>query len=143
MQWLIIPIVVVVFMLIWVFDRYIQGERKYKALLKTREPINDEELARCYFDKDDLSPEIPGAIRTIFASHMGYTAEKEKMLPDDDLGFYWHDLDCADLVQVIESHFQIVISDEDAERTKRCTIRSISELVSRLLKNEQFSRDKV
>jgi acyl carrier protein len=131
MQWLIIPIVIVVLFVLWWLD---SAKRHYKKLLNSRDPVSDEQLVRQYFDADRISPKIPGAVREIFAQHMGYPAEK--MLPDDDLTFYWADLDQAELVRDLESQFNIVVSDEDAEATKN-TIRSVSNLVSRLRQQAQ------
>lgn len=82
MQWLIIPFLIggIVFLLL------LSSERRYKQLLSSRDPISDEELVRLYFHTGDISPEIPGAVREIFAEHMGYPHDPDDTNSDDDEG---------------------------------------------------------
>jgi hypothetical protein len=63
----------------------------------------------------------------MFAKLTAYPAEK--LLTDDDLMFFWADLDPAVLFEKLESRFGISISREEAERPP-CTIRAVSLLVA-------------
>lgn len=129
MQWLAIVIAFGGFaLLLWLHPSE-RSARRFKALLKNRKPVADDELVRLFYAGQALPPEIPAVVRSIFARHMGYAAEK--ILPDDDLSFYWNDLDQAELVAAIETRFDIEISDADAETT-RCSVRSVSQLVAKL-----------
>jgi hypothetical protein len=123
---------VVLIVLIFVFAPLFPGvreERRYKAELSERKPVTDEELFRQYFDAGDVAPDVPGRVREVFAKHMGYSPEKmAKMLPDDDLSFYWNEVDAIDQVRDLEQAFNITITKAEFERT-RCTIRSVSLLV--------------
>jgi hypothetical protein len=60
---------------------------------------------------------------------MGYQAEK--MLPDDDLMFFWADLDMVELVRDLEQEFGIEITRADAASVASCTIRAVTDLVAR------------
>lgn len=58
-------------------------------------------------------------MRRLFAKHTGYPAEK--LRPDDDLVFFWADLDVAELLRELEATFGIVLTDAEVERTRRTT----------------------
>jgi acyl carrier protein len=126
MGWAIAALLAVLFVWVVLFHPDERRRRQYESLLASREPVTDEQLSQQFFNAGEIAPEIPGAIRTIFAKHMSYHAVK--MLPDDDLNFYWNEIDMVDLVREVESRFGISISDLDAEHC-RCTIRSVSMLV--------------
>jgi acyl carrier protein len=102
--------------------------RRYEAELAARDPISDDGLFRQCFGAGEVAPDVPGQVRRVFAKHMDYPAEK--MLPDDDLRFFWADLDMVELIRELEAAFGIEITDEDAERTA-CTIRAVAQTVSR------------
>lgn len=126
MQWVWIPLAIVVLVLVVWLHPDERAERAYKQLIAGRKPIDDDELLK-YFEPEEVAPDIPGSIRAMFARHMDYPAEK--MLPDDDLRFYWNEIDAIDIVREIEAHFGIVITDQDTEQVRCCSIRSVSKLV--------------
>jgi acyl carrier protein len=126
MTWPILVAVIVGIALFAWFDPDECARREYNKLMASRDPVSDSELLK-YFNPVEMSSDVPGTIREMFARHMDYPAEK--MLPDDDLNFYWNEIDMIDIVREIEEHFGITIYDKDAEKT-RPTIRSVSELVN-------------
>ena len=114
-------------LLVWWLDPNARRERRFTTKLKVREPLSDAAMVSRYFATDDIVPETPGRVRRLFAKQMGYPADK--LLPDDDLTFYWYDLDMIELMKELEVDFGIEITDKDAEGTP-CTIRDVSLLVS-------------
>jgi acyl carrier protein len=125
--WAIAPAFLgVVFVLVYFFDPNMRAQRRYERQLKEREPVDDEGLLEEYFLPEELDRDIPARVRGILAKHMGYPAER--MLPDDDLMFYWDEVDAAELVLEIEERFGIKITEADTEH-KMFTIREISHLV--------------
>jgi acyl carrier protein len=127
----------VVCLLVFLFDPNQRAERRYNQQLKERGPADDEELLEAYFSPEEVDRDIPGQVRAILAKHMAYP--REKMLPDDDLLFFWYDLDAVDLMIEIEERFGIKINDTDAEQTA-LTIRDISRLVHRLRSRNVMSQ---
>jgi hypothetical protein len=119
---------VVIFVLVWWLDPNLRRGRKFAAGLKTRPPLSDAQMISRYLAEDDVPAEVPGRVRRVFAKFMAYPAEK--LLPDDDLTFFWVDLDMIGLFQELESGFGITISPAEAERIP-CTIRGVSLLVAR------------
>ena len=101
--------------------------RKFKRELAAREALSDSEMIFQYFAKDHLASEVPARVRESFAKHTGYPVEK--LRPDDDLTFFWYELDLAPLVKELESQFGIKFTSEELERTP-CTIRDVSLLVA-------------
>jgi acyl carrier protein len=120
--------------LIWLLDPNLRSERAYETELTLREPISDREWIVRYFPDEELAI-VTVRVRHIFSDQMGFAAEQ--MLPADDFGFFWAELDAAPLLAALECEFGIFISDKDAEAT-RPTIRQVSELVKRL-RAEQFA----
>ncbi len=116
-----------VWLLVWRLDPNLRRGREYEAELATREPVSDEELVSRYFATCALDSEVPVRVRRVFAKHMAYPTQK--LLPDDDLEFFWAELDMVELVEELESGFGIVITQADTERTP-CTIRAVSLLVA-------------
>lgn len=119
---------VAVAFLMWLLDPDLRCRRAYEAELSLREPISDREWTVRYFPDEELAS-VTVRVRHIFSDQMGYAAEQ--LLPDDDFGFFWAELDAAPLLAALESEFDIFISDVDAEAT-RPTIRQVSELVQQL-----------
>jgi hypothetical protein len=117
----------VVWLLMWWLDPDLRRGRKYEAELAIREPLSDEAMIRQYFAADDIDPEVPAQVRRVFAKHTEYPAEK--LLPDDDLAFFWADLDMAELIEELESGFGFTITSAETKRTP-CTIRAASHLVA-------------
>lgn len=120
-------VVLVVLVLLWRFDPDRRRLRQFDHQLAARKPLPDAELVAKFFATDDVPPEIPPQVRRLFASHMGYPAEK--LLPDDDFALFWAELDMVDFIKELESEFDIVISRLDVEHTA-CTIRAVSLLVA-------------
>src|SRR6516165_8386764 len=100
--------------------------RQFEAELKDRESVPDEELVSRYFDERATAANVPGEVRRVFAKHMGYPADK--LFPDDDLTFFWAELDMVDLINELESVFEIRFCREELARTP-CTIRAVAILV--------------
>jgi hypothetical protein len=115
--------------IVWFFHPGIRRERQFKAELAARESISDEELFRHYFASNGVAPDVPGRVRRIFAKHTQYPADK--LLPDDDLMFVWHEMDSTDLVRDVDREFGIEITGAEAESVPHCSIRAVTELVSR------------
>lgn len=115
--------------LVWLLDPNLRRGREFTAALATREPVSDEELFARHYYPDEAFANLPGRVRRVFARHMGYPAEK--LLPDDDLLFFWAELDMVDLIRDLESEFGIEITNADVATVPRCTIRAVSHLVSR------------
>jgi hypothetical protein len=119
---------VVVCLLMWWLDPNLRRQRKYEAELKDREPLPDEEMMTRYFATDDGPSKVPAQVRRVFARHMEYPPDK--LLPDDDLAFFWAELDTAELIEELESEFKITISQAEAEQTP-CSIWAVSLMVAR------------
>lgn len=107
-----------------------QQQRYFEKLLVERDPVDDVTLHRRYFDSK-MAFDIPGRVRRVLATHMDYPAEE--MLPDDDLMFYWRELDLTYVFQDLERDFKIRIDHTDLKH-RACTVRGFSELVNDLTK---------
>jgi acyl carrier protein len=128
--WAVAPAFIgAVFVLVYCFEPNLCAQRCYERQLKEREGVDDQDLLESYFSTEEMDPDIPGRVRGILAKQMGCTPEK--MLPDDDLTFFWDDVDGIDLILELEDQFGMKINETDAERTAY-TIREISRLVHRL-----------
>jgi len=112
---------------VWWLDPNLRRGRKFEAELSVREPLPDAEMVSRYFASDNVAPEVPPMERRIFAKHTEYPAEK--LLPDDDLTFFWVELDMVELLKELESEFGITITDALARHTP-CTIRAVSRMVA-------------
>ena len=119
---------VVVCLLVWWLDPNLRRQREYEAELKDREPLSDTDMVARYFVETDVPAEVPGQVRRVFARYMEYPADK--LLPDDDLAFFWAELDMAELVEELESEFEITITQAEAEQTP-CSIWAVSMMVAR------------
>ncbi len=115
--------------LAWLLDPNRRREREFTAELATREPVSDEELFARYYAAGEAAADAPGRVRRVFARHMDYPADK--LLPDDDLLFFWDELDMIDLIRDLEREFGIEITNTDVATVPSCTIRAVSHLVSR------------
>jgi hypothetical protein len=107
-----------------------QEARRYGILLSSRKETDDDELFTQYFTSVEIAPDLPGRVRQIFAKEMGYPAAK--MLPDDDLSFYWNEMDLACVVRELETSFGIEFSNADLSLPcTPCTIRTFCNVVLR------------
>ena len=120
-------VLVVLLLLLWRFDPDQRRFRRFDSQLANREPLPDAELVARFFATDSVPPKIPPQVRLLFASHMGYPAEK--LLADDDFALLWAELDLVELIEELESGFSIDLSNSDVERTP-FTIRAVSLLVA-------------
>lgn len=125
----LLAVLAIVAVLFWLFDPNIRRGRAFTAELAIREPMPDDELFGRHFAAEEAAPDVPGRVRRLFALHTGYPADK--LLPDDDLMFFWADLDMNDLICDIEREFGITIANEDAASVPACNIRAVSQLVFR------------
>jgi len=122
--WLLFAII---WLLAWRLDPDLQRGREYEEELAIRKPLSDAEMIRQYFAADTIDPEVPVKVRRLFAKYTEYPVEK--LLPDDDLGFFWADMDMVELIEELESGFDFKITSADLKRTP-CTIRAASQLVA-------------
>lgn len=125
----VIFVVGFVVVMITIFMWLTRPFRAFEKELKLRTPVPDDKLAALYFEGSTIPPDVPVRVRRLFAKHTSY--EFDRLLPDDDLMFFWEDLDGAPLIEDIEREFGVTISAVDAETTK-CTIREVAKLVERL-----------
>ena len=119
--------VVVVWRLVWWLDPDLRRDRKFETELLARELLTDDGMISRYYASDNVAPEVPAKVRRLFAKYMDYPAEK--LLPDDDLTFFWVEQDMVELIKELESEFGITITDTLANQTS-CTIRAVSQLVA-------------
>lgn len=136
MEWTAIVFVIVFTVLgviVWaLLDPDEQRSKYFNKLLASRAPVSDKELYDRFFG-DDMPCDIPASVRRILAHYMDYPADK--ILPDDDLMFYWRELDLVDVFRDLEDEFSIRISQADLT-VSACTVRSFSDLVQRLNKTK-------
>ena len=99
--------------------------RAFKAEVVGRQPVPDAELADRYF-AGGVSPDVPARVRRLFADHTGYP--RERLLPDDDLSFFWEDTDPSPLVHALEEEFGVALPD-DRLAAIRPTIRDVVTLI--------------
>src|SRR5438105_3762683 len=109
--WLFLALLPVIAVLVWFIGDH--REREYLAELATRELVSEEELFCRYFVDGESAPDVPGRVRRVFAQNTGYP--EYKILPDDDLTFFWFELDMIPLIRDLEREFGIEITDADAE----------------------------
>jgi hypothetical protein len=99
--------------------------RDFEAKLAARPPLSDADLAERIF-ACGVTPELPGRVRHLFADNTGYA--HDRLLPDDDLSFYWEDIDPTPLVETLEQEFCVTLP-EDRLVAIRPTIRALSILI--------------
>ena len=124
-QWRAVTLVLLVSLIVAWFHPDEVEARHYSRILDNRKETDDEELFNRYFNSAAMAPDIPGRVRRIFAKHMYYAADK--MLPDDDLNFFWNEADLEDVILDLQADFEIKIMSEDL--TPPCTIRTFCNLV--------------
>jgi hypothetical protein len=90
--WLAVLIGVAAVILAWlVYD--LRRQRQYASELRGRVAVSDADLFRLHFVASNVTPDVPGRVRRVFAAQMGYPVEKP--LPDDNFAFFWNELDAA------------------------------------------------
>lgn len=106
---------------------------KIKAAFAGREPLSPEAFYERYFLELGVAPNIVGGVRSILEEHLD--ADLSQLVAEDDfsknLSFFW-DFDSmanAEIVVALERHFQIKISDAEAEQT--FTVLDLVQLVAR------------
>ena len=132
---ILLAVFAVVSVLVWLLDPNLRRGREFTAELATREPVADDDLFGRHFSPAETGPEVPGRVRRVFTRHMGYPAEK--LLPDDDLSFFWNEADAVDLIRDLEREFGIEITVADVATLQSCTIRAVAHLVSRKADSNQ------
>lgn len=101
---------------VWfLLDSNERRHRKFSAELRTRNPVPDGEMVARYFQDDQGSHDVCIKVRQILAAETMHRAEK--LLPDDDLTFFWEELDAAEFVGRLESEFLVTLTPADFNRT--------------------------
>jgi hypothetical protein len=128
MGWAVIVFAVLVALLWTLFDPDERRRKSFELQLTVREPVNDSEVHQRFFGSN-VPCTVAGSVRRILATHTGYPAAK--ILPDDDLIFFWRELDLVRVFNDLEEEFNIRITQSDIRRCT-CTLRSFVDLVVRL-----------
>ena len=122
----------VIIAIVWLMQRFdpsLREQREFEAKLRERQPLNDEKFAVKIGNNDTVN-DAASRVRKLFAKHTGYPGDR--LLADDDLAFFWAELDGNDLIKDLEREFSLAISVQEAEVT-RCTIRAVTLLIMRKL----------
>ena len=106
-------------------DPLLREQRVFEVKLRERAHLNDVLFAAEVGGGGEVYV-AAARVRALFARHTGYPVAK--LLPDDDLGFFWAELDAKELIDDFEREFGVAITKTEAERT-RCTIRAVTLLV--------------
>jgi acyl carrier protein len=107
-------------------------KRKIKEAFAGRKSLTPEEFYERHFLDLGVAPEIVVGIRRILEEQLD--ADMSCLRSEDDfsqnLGFFWYFDSMADveLIMAIEAHFQIKITDAEAEKTH--TVSELVQLVS-------------
>ncbi len=125
----VLPLLVVgtIFVLIWRLDPNQRRWRAFDAVLKGREPVDDVALVARFFPGEDLPADVPPRVRHVFARLMNYPADK--LLPDDDLTFFWATVDGEPLLKSLGEEFGVTFTDKDDVKAVP-TIRAVSRLIA-------------
>jgi hypothetical protein len=124
---ILIIVVTIGFLLVWWLDPTLRWLREFKAELKARKSLADDEFYEKFFANQSIPAHIPIRLRQTFANHMAYPAEK--LLPDDDLSTYWHDLDAADIIREIQVECGVTFTDADLEQIRVVSIRELTKCI--------------
>jgi hypothetical protein len=128
MGWAVIVFAVLAALLLALFHPDERRQKSFEQQLADRHPVNDSEVHQRFFGPD-VPAAVPGSIRQILARHMEYPADK--ILPDEDLIFFWREMDLVYVFNDLEKEFHIHITQSDVEDCK-CSVRSFVDLVIRL-----------
>jgi hypothetical protein len=124
-----VALVVLGALICWL-DPTLKRLREFEAELDARAPLPDADLASPSIAEGDVPLDVLARVRQLFAKHMSYPPEK--LLPDDDLGWWWAELDLYYLVKDLEREFGITIAPKDTATTP-CNIRDFSAMIARKL----------
>lgn len=125
---ILVASIVLAFLLLVLLDADFRRERAFALEMRSRKPLEDAELVNRYYPTDSSAGAVAVEVRRIFASNTGYATKK--LLPDDDLSFFWAEMDALELFLQLESTFQIKISEADAAHTP-CTIHAVTQFIVR------------
>ena len=105
---------------------------QFHAKIHSRSPISDCELVSQYMMADNVTVDVVGRVRKLFAQGTGLPAEK--LLPDDRFPhpYYFADLDGDAFVVNLEAEFSVTIPASDLDRMV-LTIRCCSKVIQKLL----------
>ena len=125
--------VVVVVVGVWSVRRESRAkEQKTKDAFAGRDPLSSDAFYDRYFRGLGVEREVVVGIRKILEEHLG--ADMSCLRAEDDfsqnLSFFW-DFDSmanVEIIIAIEEHFQIRITDVEAEKTR--TVSDLVQLVS-------------
>jgi acyl carrier protein len=128
------PLVAIVMLLVWRFERSFRGERKFRKLLQERECLDDEGFRRRFFATGVLPADVPGRVRRVYAEVFGYPAEK--LRPEDDFQFLLKGDDPTPLIQALEMEFGVSLPP-DQWNERDTTINSVAWYVTRRLEESR------
>lgn len=131
----VILIIVVASCLFAFFCSKARRYRRFNRLLSSRDAMSDEELLSTYYNIASMNSTVPCRVRLIVSCVTHYPMEK--LLPDDDLTFYWDDYDLNTLINMFETEFGISITAAEFIKTP-CTIREMSRLVNDKLRELSY-----
>lgn len=89
------------------------SERAFWREWEQRERLNDEAFYQMYYANSDVPADIPKRLRPIYGDYFGIDPAK---LRPHDIPPGFGEMCTADLVQQVESEFDITISDSDTEQ---------------------------
>jgi len=116
-------------------DKY--GWRHWSKVCCQRRPLNDCELYDNYFSNSNIPRELPGTVRSRLAEIAELPANK--LLPDDDLWYFFRDLEGVEFFMKLESTYQIDIPNDEMATQAQMTVRWITEAVGRQLHMKTIS----
>ena len=104
--------------------------RKFFNVYNGRRPLTDDEMFDVYLTGTNLDRSIVSRIRQIFGHQLDL--DSRRILPDDDFGRIYWDLDFFELVCEVEEAFEIHLAPDELATTDG-TIRNLAALVQQKL----------
>lgn len=120
------------FIAAWLLDPAARRWRRFKRQLKSRPPVSDESLFTNHFTCEEALPHVPGVVRRLMGQDSGVPLDQ--LLPDDDLGFLWEELETIVLQEQLEAEFSVRFTEEELQSLNACTIRQVTQMVTRKLR---------